>query len=539
MKIVFFISAILSISIFQLEAQNSFILKTNSYKNYIDRFNADDNEIYKEYYPNDSAWTFLKSNIPLLDCPDKNIELTYYFRWWTYRKHVKQTPDGFIISEFLPQVPWSGKYNSISCSAANDIYEGRWLRNNKYINDFATFWFRKGGDPILYSFWVADALWANFQVKYDTSLIMELLPDLIENYKKWETGWMHESGFIGKTPDGLFSTIDDRDGMEMSIGGSGKRPTINSYMYGDAKAIASILHLKGNYILENKYIQKADSLKTLILDKLWDNNVSFFKTLPYNWAQKTTYHTELVNVREILGYTPWYFNLPPVNKGYEKAWELIKSDRGFYAPYGLTTAEQSHPEFQISYSGHECQWNGPSWPYSTAVTLTAMANVLNNYEQTVLQTSDYFNQLVIYANAHRRINEKGKVLPWIDEVLNPFTGDWLSRTILEGKNWPKDLGGIERGKDYNHSTFCDLVITGLIGLRPRSDNTVVINPLIPQNKWDWFCLDNISYHGKTLTIVFDRYGNKYNKGKGLMCFVDGVLMAQEETIGKISFLIKI
>jgi len=38
----------------------------------------------------------------------------------------------------------------------------------------------------------------------------------------------------------LFWQIDDRDGMEVSVGGSGKRATINSYMYGGAKAIAKI-----------------------------------------------------------------------------------------------------------------------------------------------------------------------------------------------------------------------------------------------------------------------------------------------------------
>ena len=53
-----------------------------------------------------------------------------------------------------------------------------------------------------------------------------------------------------------------------------------------------------------------------------------------------------------------------------------------------------------------------------------------------------------------------------------FLGDWISRTILErwkkekndkGEEWPMNKGGKERGKDYNHSTFCDLIINGLIG----------------------------------------------------------------------------
>ena len=40
------------------------------------------------------AWDFLKENIPLFDCPDKDINEIYYFRWWTYRKHIEETPDG-------------------------------------------------------------------------------------------------------------------------------------------------------------------------------------------------------------------------------------------------------------------------------------------------------------------------------------------------------------------------------------------------------------------------------------------------------------
>ena len=97
----------------------------------IEDFNKNDHELYRGYYPNAAAWDFLKANIPLLDCPDKDIQTTYYFRWWTYRKHIKQTPDGFIVDEFLPQVDWAGKYNSISCAAGHHLYEGRWLRDPK------------------------------------------------------------------------------------------------------------------------------------------------------------------------------------------------------------------------------------------------------------------------------------------------------------------------------------------------------------------------------------------------------------------------
>jgi hypothetical protein len=118
------------------------ILTPMNYKHYIDSCNLHDRELYKEYISNDKCWEFLSKNIPLLDCPDKTVEQTYYFRWWTYRKHIKKTPNGFVITEFLPDVPWAGRYNIISCSAAFHFYEGRWLHDPEYLNDYARFWFR-------------------------------------------------------------------------------------------------------------------------------------------------------------------------------------------------------------------------------------------------------------------------------------------------------------------------------------------------------------------------------------------------------------
>ena len=80
------------------------VLVPENYRNYIAWFNGLDNELYPQHIPNDSAWDFLKGNIPLLDCPDSVIEQTYYFRWWTYRKHIRHTDDGFVLTEFLPEM---------------------------------------------------------------------------------------------------------------------------------------------------------------------------------------------------------------------------------------------------------------------------------------------------------------------------------------------------------------------------------------------------------------------------------------------------
>lgn len=214
---------------------------------------------------------------------------------------------------------------------------------------------------------------------------------------------------------------------------------------------------------------------------------------------------------------------------------------GFYAPYGPTTAEQRHPGFTISYKGHECQWNGPSWPLSTSVTLTALSNVLNNYEQNVVCKKDYFETLKIYTKSHQLKREDGKIVPWIDENLNPYTGDWIARTRLKSwkdGTWDAGKGGKERGKDYNHSSYNDLIITGLVGLRPRADNVVEVSPLLPDGTWDYFCLDNVLYHGRNLTIIWDKTGKKYNKGPGLSLFVNGKKIVNSNKLKRVAAKLK-
>ena len=211
--------------------------------------------------------------------------------------------------------------------------------------------------------------------------------------------------------------------------------------------------------------------------------------------------------------------------------------KGFFAPYGPTFAEQRHPGFKISYERAECQWNGPSWPMATSSVLTGLANLLNNYEQDTIDNHAYFETLKIYTQCHQRKREDGKVVPWIDENINPYTGDWIARTRLkewENGTWSKKKGGKERGKDYNHSSYNDLIISGLVGLRPRLDDTVEVNPLLPENTWDYFCLDNILYHGEILTIIWDKTGKKYGKGKGLIVLANGTKIAGAPTLTKVT-----
>ena len=398
------------------------------------------------------------------------------------------------------------------------LNEGRWLGDSReFLNDYISFLLRRGGSVRAYSAWTAYALWSYCMVTGDFGIAAKYLPDLVENYYAWERS--------NKNSSGLFWSYDDRDAMEFSISGSGLRPTLNSYMYGDALAISKIAKRTGIQDIEAEFAEKADKLKSLIQGKLWDAEAGFFKVIPLVTKEDQVADWSFGNipaennVREQIGFIPWYFNL--TDAGFEAAWKQLTSDGGFFAPYGPTTAEQRHPRFMFGHDGHECLWNGPSWPFATSQTLTAMANLINNYSQSAVNKKDYFELLKIYTRCHYRKKPDGTTVSWIDENLDPYTGAWLSRDILEKWGWRKDKGGMERGKDYNHSTYCDLVITGLAGLRPREDEILEIAPLIPDGIWPYFCLDNLTYHEKTITIVYDQTGMHYGKGPGLKVYADG------------------
>jgi hypothetical protein len=246
----------------------------------------------------------------------------------------------------------------------------------------------------------------------------------------------------------------------------------------------------------------------------------------------------LRNVRELLGYVPWCFNLPDAS--YSVAWKQITDPQGFFAPWGLTTAEQRHPEFSIRYDGHECLWNGPVWPFATSQTLTALANLLNNYQQRVVDRRVYLAALETYSRSQRLMLDNGRVVPWVDEDQNPFTGDWIARSMINGwetsnpKIWESKGGTSDRGKDYNHSTYCDLIISGLVGLRPQPDNQVIVNPLLPEGTWDYFCLERVPYHGQMLTIFWDKTGKHYGQGAGLHVLADGREIAHGKTLERLT-----
>ncbi|MBR5586447.1 MAG: hypothetical protein IKW02_00630 [Clostridia bacterium] len=462
-------------------------------KKYVREFNENDKEYYKQLISNDEAEKWLEENIPLIEIPDKTIEKIYYFRWWTFRKHIKSTEDGCLITEFLPEVLWGGKHNTIIAAAGHHIAEAKWLKcGEKLIEDYTKFWLDEKSYTYLYSSWIIYALYEYCKHINDFSFGIKNIDLLVKYYETTAK----EHG----TPSGLFWSIDGNDAMECSISGTnvkherekGVRPTLNSYMAANAFAISEFAKRAGDSELSEKYFAEYKKIKEKINEILWDG--SFYKAI-HTGEFETPSISDIPperNAKELIGYIPWCFNLAP--DGREKAFRELKNTDGFATQFGFTTAEQRHPRYLYE-TEHECMWNGYIWPFATSQVLSAACNLLENYNQDVLKDREFCDMLKIYAQSHT-LTENGKTVCWIDEAKDPRTDIWSCREILKNDGWKPERGGKERGKDYNHSTFCDLVLGGLLGIKANQGEISVSPKFIGD-----FKVDNLWIGGEKYKIV--------------------------------------
>jgi hypothetical protein len=469
----------------------------------------DKNKVAAQYFQEDARWYV--NNIPFFECSDNRIEQVYYYRWKLYKAHIRNVgKDEFVITEFINHVPWDrDPFCTINAASMHHIYEGRWLRDDRYVNGYISNLFN-GGNNRRYSESVSDAAYARFLVNKDTSFLTSQLDSMKSIFNAWHDHYDSSKNmyYIPAMPDATeytIASIDATGGKEGFEGGDAFRPTINSYMYANALAISKIAALKRDNETSRIYRAKADDLKANIEKYLWNDTLEHF-TDRFKVNNKYVHYWDFIRGRELAGMIPWYFDLPSDNEKYSRAWNHLKDSAYLLGNYGLRTNEPSYEYYFKQFVFFEgkpgSQWNGPSWPYQTSQALTGMANLLNDYHQNVITNSDYLKVLRLYTEQH--------ILP--DGRIN----------LVE--NYDPDKGGpivyYYWSNHYLHSSFNNLVITGLCGVRPSEDDSLTVHPLT-DSTIDYFMLKDIKYHGHDVTIVFDRNGDKYKIGKGVLVFVDG------------------
>ena len=491
-------------------------------------------KIAAQYFGADAPWYV--RNIPFLEIDDPEIQEVYYYRWKVFRAHIREIgPEGTTVLEFLDNVPWARQpFTDLNDSAAFHILEGRWLRDPVIIDNLIDHLYAGGANDRHFSESIAAATESRTRVSGDPAPALRHLTEMRAIYDRWDDHFDRARGLYWIEPllDATEYTIAsiDASGAGFTLdpsadqnhngftGGFAFRASINSYQYANALAIARLAALAGLPELAADYSRRAADLRTAVLEQLWDPALNQF----VDRYQRSTAHVtagELIRGRELVGYVPWAFELPPADAARWKplagAWTHVLAPAEFAGAHGLRTVEPSYPRYLVQYrydavTGRpECQWNGPSWPFQTSQVLTGLANLLDDYSQKVIGAADYLRLLRQYTQQHLVSGAE----PDIQEDYNPDTG--------------KPIVGLARSHHYEHSTYVDLILNGLIGIRPRSDEILEIAPLISvgqpreSSPIRYFALQRLSYHGHEVGIFYDRDGDRYAVGRGLSVFVDG------------------
>ena len=112
------------------------------------------------------------------------------------------------MTEFSPNVPWAGEYNTINCAAGHHMLEGGWLRSPVYMDSYTRWWVTTEARHNYY-YWFASALLQNFRRSGDVALLKEVVPLYKEQFGQYATGALpsqHGASQFSAEHDCLYNT---------------------------------------------------------------------------------------------------------------------------------------------------------------------------------------------------------------------------------------------------------------------------------------------------------------------------------------------
>jgi hypothetical protein len=210
----------------------------------------DADALTKKYFGNDAPW--YRNRIPFFESSDKDITDVYYYRWKIFRSHQRDLgQNGYISTEFLDDVGWqTTPWASLNDATGFHLLEGRWCRDRRFKEDYATFILGPNSNRRQFSESMAAAVFQGYLVDGVAEDAVARLSDMQTVYNAWNDSFDTSKGLYFVEPirdatEYTISSIDASGGYDGFFGGDSFRPSINSYQFDNANAIAKLAALKG------------------------------------------------------------------------------------------------------------------------------------------------------------------------------------------------------------------------------------------------------------------------------------------------------
>lgn len=507
-------------------------------------------ELYSSY-----ATDWFDSNLATFDCSDPYVTKQFWHRAYVLKKNFMNPKLGKLEDYCCSEGRWKSDWyhHVISYGAGHQIREARWFADPRYSwGQLQTFCKNPRPDGIFpshitpegqkggqYTDWISSTALDVMAVHPNTELLTKNLPALAKNAKAWIDVYDKDNDFLPVVDSHWWTGMEWQPSFFYFYNFLPKkgeddleRVDLAAYAYGDAKNVAECARLLGKSDDAKSLDELASKIKNAVETKLWNKEWQYFLSNRFEDDKPAL-------VKEEIGVYPYYFGLPTPGKGYEAAWKSIIDPAEMWGPWPVRSCSLKCAAYSpgVFWPIGEnvatgCMWNGPTWPHANSIIMTAMARTLRDYPECDLKKKHLFELFNSFTKAQFKNGDINN--PWTGEYYHAETGEWLTNE-----------------HDYNHSTYLDILIPDLCGLRPRNDNILEIDPLLPDVKeggWSHFLLDGQYYRGHFITIIWDApdgkrpYGTTIKGGveffEGLTVFVDGKLAGRRANLGKLQIELK-
>ena len=465
-------------------------------------------------------------NVPYFDAADPAFKKMWYYRWWIVRFHLVEmnTPDlkGYAFYEGK-----LGFDNAIGFAVPAQLKELTYLRDPAYGLSQAENSYRNRapngavidppGSPYwgeTYSHWIGMAL-AEFNrvhpIPPDT--LRRLLPEMAADVRAWLSAY-----------DADGDSLPERDrprvtGYDLDIlsywyfNGTRLDPRAEppalervdfaSFVFANAAPSRSSRAPPATRRWPTEFDGIAQRVREATLANLWDDQTAFF------YPRRADDHVR-APLRELHGFFPFTTLLAPDEPRYTAALAALVDPNEFWARYPPVITSQAHYR---------------TWTWE-------MDGLTRNIAPHPISMGGAHGA----ASAQTLPSERGdaRSLHGADEPLQrprlprrapvrPVVASERARVLLEvgavlAVAAPQAVGHLARlPLDVPLA-----VVEGVVGLTPRSDDRIELQPMA--QRWPYFLLDGLRYHGHDLTIVWDRPDGQVRYTgypEGFSLYIDG------------------
>lgn len=275
--------------------------------------------------------------------------------------------------------------------------------------------------------------------------------------------------FAPSYPDKVSKITDDYTPL--------KRVDRSVYAYLDFIGLSHLYGAIGDRDEEMRFALLAKTICSDILEKMWDEETQFFYDLHYLDDRKAM-------VKNIVGLYPYWAGITDERhiSGLKNAWnkDVFATGSAFASVSADCPVYSASGGWKGDYfkGRNGCVWNGPSWPYTTAIVLDAIAKQSRHHQHMY---DDMFAKFLReYSLQHFTGQDLQK--PYLVEHYDSITGEPLSDEA-----------------DYNHSYYIDLIVRCVAGLIPTKTG-FVFDPI--DCGLDSFSLRNVRIRNCIVDIEF-------------------------------------